>query len=110
MATTDAPAYPVEQTGSYPVRKVRRSWIVGAAIAFLTVLGVSVLVTSRGQIEDSTVPATESSATSSDDITRDLVSRGLIPAQSLEPGSLSTENFMRDLVSRGLIPAQSLDD
>jgi hypothetical protein len=41
---------------------------------------------------------------------QDLVDRGLIPAQSLQPAPLSREDKLRDLVNRGLIPRQALDE
>ena len=43
-------------------------------------------------------------------VTRDLVNRGLIPRQSLEPAPQSMDAKLQDLVNRGLIPRQTLDD
>jgi hypothetical protein len=43
-------------------------------------------------------------------VTRDLVNRGLIPRESLEPAPQSMDAKVQDLVNRGLIPRQSLDD
>ena len=42
-------------------------------------------------------------------VTRDLVNRGLIPRQSLEPAPQSMDTKLRDLVNRGLIPRQTLE-
>ncbi len=42
-------------------------------------------------------------------VTRDLVNRGLIPRQSLEPAPQSMDTKLQDLVNRGLIPRQSLE-
>jgi len=43
-------------------------------------------------------------------MTRDLVNRGLIPSQSLEPAPQSMDTRLQDLVNQGLIPSQSLND
>ena len=57
---------------------------------------------------------------SRDDVVRDLVERGLVPAATLDDGTQITraglrptrtrDEVIRDLVERGLVPAASLDD
>ena len=47
---------------------------------------------------------------SRDAVLQDLVNRGLIPRQSLEPAPQSRDAVLQDLVNRGLIPRQALDD
>jgi hypothetical protein len=57
---------------------------------------------------------------SRDDIVRDLVARGLVPAATLDDGTQITrpglrptrtrDDIVRDLVARGLVPAATLDD
>ena len=61
----------------------------------------------RGVIPAQTLEPAE---TSRDEITQSLVEQGLIPAQTLEPAAKSRQELTRDLVRRGLIPAQSLSD
>jgi hypothetical protein len=39
----------------------------------------------------------------------DLVNRGLIPRQTLEPAPPAADDTLRDLVNRGLIPPETLD-
>ena len=41
---------------------------------------------------------------------QDLVDRGLIPRQALEPAPLTQEQKLQDLVDRGLVPRQSLEE
>ena len=56
-----------------------------------------------------------------DDIVRDLVARGVVPAATLDDGTQITsprshpaqrtrDDIVRDLVERGLVPAATLDD
>jgi hypothetical protein len=57
---------------------------------------------------------------SRDDVVRDLVARGLVPAATLDDGTVITgpglqptrthDDIVRDLVARGLVPAATLDD
>lgn len=47
---------------------------------------------------------------SRDDIVRDLVNRGLVPSQTLQPAPQSRDDIVQDLVDRGLVPAATLDD
>jgi len=57
---------------------------------------------------------------SRDDVVRDLVERGLVPAATLDDGTHITgpglqptrtrDDVVRDLVERGLVPSASLDD
>ena len=59
-------------------------------------------------------PAPTVEARAREDNTRDLVERGLIPAQSLEPtpqwlADQQRDLAQRELVERGLIPPQSLE-
>ncbi len=60
----------------------------------------------RGQIPPQTL---DPRPLSPDEILRDLVDRGQIPPQSLDPRPLSRDEILRDLVDRGQIPPQSLD-
>ena len=45
-----------------------------------------------------------------DDVVRDLVDRGLIPSESLQPAAPSRDDIVQDLVDRGLVPAATPDD
>src|SRR6478609_6201446 len=58
---------------------------------------------------------------SRDDVVRDLVARGIVPAATLDDGSQITsralagasrsrDDVVRDLVARGIVPAATLDD
>jgi hypothetical protein len=58
---------------------------------------------------------------SRDDVVRDLVIRGIVPAATLDDGtqitsralalaSRSRDDVVRDLVARGVVPAATLDD
>jgi hypothetical protein len=55
-------------------------------------------------------PELQAIDTSPTAVTRDLVNRGLIPRQSLEPAPQSMDAKLQDLVNRGLIPRETLDD
>jgi len=61
----------------------------------------------RGLIPRQTL---EPAPQSPDDIVRDLVNRGLIPRQTLEPAPQSRNDIVQDLVDRGIVPAATLDD
>ena len=54
-------------------------------------------------------PELQAIDTSPTAVTRDLVNRGLIPRQSLEPATQSMDTNLQDLVNRGLIPRQTLE-
>jgi cytochrome oxidase assembly protein ShyY1 len=41
---------------------------------------------------------------------RDLVNRGIVPQEALEPARPTEEDVLRDLVNRGIIPRQALPD
>ena len=83
-----------------------RGMIAGGAAVILLVsaLVVTAFLISGDQTTQPTVRSVDSEA-----IMRDLVNRGLIPSQALEPASLSREAVTRDLVNRGLIPSQALE-
>lgn len=64
-------------------------------------------------------PVTPIEPRTRDDILRDLVARGVVPAATLDDGTLITgpalaprtrDDIVRDLVARGVVPAATLDD
>lgn len=83
-----------------------RGMIAGGAAVILLVsaLVVSAFLISGDQAAQPTVRTVDSEA-----IMRDLVNRGLIPSQALQPASPSREAITRDLVNQGLIPSQTLE-
>ncbi len=66
----------------------------------------------RDLVNGGVVPAAtlESAPPSREDLVRDLVNRGVVPAATLESAPPSREDLIRDLVARGLIPAATLED
>jgi hypothetical protein len=88
--------------------------IAAAALAAVTAsAGIAWSVTDGGS--PARRSATTNAAVDTQAVTRDLVERGLIPAQALEPADapaqlIDTAAVTRDLVERGLVPAQSLSE
>ncbi len=118
----------------------RRAVVIGAAtLAVAGAMVVAVLIAS-GASDSRDAPRTTVSPTvpdavneqpiaeptqvqapsSRDEVVRDLVERGLIPAATLDDGTQiarlvlhprrTLDDVLRDLVERGLIPAATLDD
>ncbi len=94
----------IETAPPSPVR-TRRMLAIGAA-AIVTVAGFAAVVTKTDQ--ERTPPAAPTSAVSMDEELQDLVVRGQIPRQALQPAPLTRDERLQDLVVRGLIPRQAL--
>ncbi|MDP2291045.1 MAG: hypothetical protein Q8M22_07625 [Actinomycetota bacterium] len=75
--------------------------LLGAATIPLALAGLARL----GEAADDAAPPERSQA----EITGDLVNRGLIPRQALDPAPRSQDALRRELVSRGLIPRETLE-
>jgi len=107
-----------------PRRPIRRRFGIGTAIVVFAALGlvalgwVAVVETSGSTRSDQTPEPTPRSR---DDIVRDLVGRGVVPAAALDDGTDITspaltptprtrDDVVRDLVARGVVPAATLDD
>ena len=118
----------------------RRAVIIGAATLALAGATVLAVVIGSGASDSRDAPRTTVDPTvqdavneqaiaepnqvqaprSRDDIVRDLVVRGLVPAATLDDGTQITrpglqptqtrDDVVRDLVARGLVPAATLDD
>ncbi|MEY2582096.1 MAG: hypothetical protein QOE09_1945 [Ilumatobacteraceae bacterium] len=116
----------------------RHAVFIGAAI--LAVAGATVLVVGPGASDSRDAPRNTVDPTaqdagndqaiaepnpvqaprSRDDVVRDLVERGLVPAATLDDGTQITrpgvqptptrDDVVRDLVERGLVPAATLDN
>jgi len=106
-----------ESTTSPPRRILRRlgigTAIVVAPFALVAFVGSAHPAGSDQQNEPA--PRTR------DDIVRDLVARGVVPAATLDDGTQITaagfepaprirDDIVRDLVARGVVPAATLDD
>ena len=94
----------IESAPPSPAR-TRRMLAIGAA-AIVTVAGFAAVVTKTDQ--ERTPPAAPTSAVSMDEKLQDLVVRGQIPRQALQPAPLTRDERLQDLVVRGLIPSQAL--
>jgi hypothetical protein len=118
----------------------RRAVIIGAATLAVAGATVFAVVIGPGASESRDAPRTTVDPTaqdavdepaiaepnqvqvprSRDDVVRDLVERGLVPAATLDDGTQITrpglqpirtrDDVVRDLVERGLVPAATLDD
>lgn len=108
MAATETAARPVEKVGTTTKRSWKRRLIAGAAAVALA-LGAISYANSGEETTHTNVPTVDSQTTSRDDIVRDLVNRGLVPSQALDPAPSSKEEIVRELVNRGLVPRQALD-
>lgn len=75
--------------------------LLGAATVPLALAGLARL----GEAADDAAAPQRSQA----EITHDLVNRGLIPRQTLDPAPRSHDAMRRELVSRGLIPRETLE-
>ena len=103
-------------TSRRPVRWLHG--IAGAMLVVTAVASVPVVASAGPARSDRTVtPASRSR----DDVVRDLVNRGIVPAATLDDGtqissralalaSRSRDDIVRDLVARGIVPAATLDD
>ena len=91
--------------------------VVSALAAATVSAAITWAVVDDGAAGRSTARSATVSVVDTEAVTRDLVERGLVPAQSLERADaaaavsvVDTEAVTRDLVERGLVPAQSLAD
>lgn len=107
MNPTDTPlsigainASTAERTNTY------KRVAVGAA-ALMAVAGAAVLI-HTGRDDTSRPPAPARTVVDRQTTTQELVDRGQIPAQSLEPTPLSMDDKLRDLVDRNQIPQLAL--
>lgn len=101
----------VERTASYVPSRVRtrRMIAIGATTLIAAIAALAVVVQPSGH--PTSQPAVRAAPTvDARSITEDLVNRGLIPRQSLEPAPQSRDDIVRDLVDRGVVPAATLDD
>ena len=115
--TTAATEHSAEDTPTRVRPSKRNIAAIGAAIVVAAGLAVVAVQISGSTRSDGTpVPASRS-----DDIVRDLVEHGVVPAATLGDGSHITgtpldatsqshDEFVRDLVARGLVPAATLED
>ena len=107
----------VTRTRSRGPRRTRsRTIATTGAIVFVgaTVALGAIALSDDHPVQRPEQPASTAPQRSTRDTRRDLVERGLIPRESLEPAplwhtELVRELAERDLVERGLIPPQSLD-
>ncbi len=76
--------------------------LIGAATIPLALAGLARLGEAAG--DDAAAPPR-----SPVESTRDLVNRGLVPRQALDPAMRSHDVLRRELVIRGLIPRETLD-
>ena len=85
----------------------------------LVALGLVAVVETSGPTRSDQTP--EPAPRTRDDIVRDLVARGVVPAATLDDGTHITspaltpaprtrDDIVRDLVARGVVPAATLDD
>ncbi len=103
------------QTDTQPARTTVPSWrrasrtrvLIAVAAVLVAVLGAAFYISSTDRPVQSVEPQVQQM--SPEDITADLVRRGLIPAQTLQPAKESTEEITQDLVNQGLIPSQTLE-
>jgi hypothetical protein len=86
-----------------PGHRVRVAALL-AVVALLLGLAVSMLITGDGGTATPSVTAFDREA-----FIRNLVDRGLVPAEALDWAKPSRESILRDLVNRGLIPRQALE-
>lgn len=93
---------PMNITPSTP-RRSRIGSIV-AAVLVAVVASSAVAQTSGDSTPRSQSPRTATTY----EALRDLVSRGLVPRQALEPARMSDEEQLRDLVNRGIVPRHAL--
>ena len=96
----------------------RRLLGIGTAIV-VAAIALVVIVESSGPTSSDQTP--EPAPRTHDEIVRDLVVRGLVPAATLDDGTQiispalapaprTRDEIVRDLVARGLVPAATLDD
>ena len=101
-----------------PRRPIRRLLGIGTAIVVAAVALVAVAENSGPTRSDQTP---EPARHTDDEIVRDLVARGVVPAATLDDGTQiispalasaprSRDEIVRDLVARGVVPAATLDD
>jgi hypothetical protein len=115
----------------------RRAVVIGAATLAVAGATVFAVVFGSGASDSRDVPRTTVGPTaqaeqaivqptqvqvprSRDDVVRDLVARGLVPAATLDDGTQiagpglqptrTHDDIVRDLVARGLVPGATLDD
>ena len=102
-----------------PRRRGRRLFGIGAAIVVVAAVALVAVVESSGPTRSDQTP--EPAPLTRDDIVRDLVDRGVVPAATLDDGTQITspalapaprtrDDIVRDLVERGVVPAATLDD
>ena len=108
MTINDA-AIQAERTTSYMPSRVptRRMIAIGAPTLVAAIVALAAVVQSSGhQTSQPAVRAAPSVDARS--ITEDLVNRGLIPRQTLQPAPQTRDDIVQDLANRGLIPSQAL--
>jgi hypothetical protein len=98
----------------------RRLLGIGTAIVVAAAAVASIaVVASSGPTQSDKTPV--QAPRTRDDIVRDLVARGLVPAETLDDESHTTspvhapaprtrDDIVRDLVARGVVPVATLDD
>ena len=110
------------RTASNSGSRRQARWLHGIATATLvvvTAVASAPVVASAGPARPDGTRAPVSR--SRDDVVRDLVARGIVPAATLDDGSQITsralarasrsrDDVVRDLVARGIVPAATLDD
>ncbi len=120
MVITDETIQVDRTTSNTPPRgPIRR--LVGIGTVFVVVAAVAffAVVETSGPTRSDQTP--ESAPRTRDDIVRDLVARGLVPAATLDDGTQvigpalasaprTHDDIVRDLVAHGLVPAATLDD
>ena len=101
-----------------PPRRYLRRLGIGAAIVVAPVALVAFVGSANPTTSDQ---QHELAPRTRDDIVRDLVARGVVPAATLDDGTQITgpgfepaprtrDDVVRDLVARGVVPAATLDD
>jgi hypothetical protein len=119
MVITDETIQVETPSNTPPRRTIRRILAIGAAIVFVVVGALVAAVQSPGPTQSDQLQ--EPASRSRDEIVRDLVTRGVVPAASLDDGTQISgpalapaprtgDEIVRDLVARGVVPAASLDD
>ena len=108
--TTNEPTIPVGGIETFTPSRTWTHRMIALGAAAIVAVGASAAVIQISGNETAPPAARTEHVVDAQAVTRDLVNRGLIPAESLEPAPQSRDAVLQDLVNRGLIPRQALDD
>ena len=93
---------------SAPARNLLLQVAVGFALLAVLAAGAVVYWVASDEPARVGVGPLPTTDRSHEEILQDLINRGLIPSQSVEPAPRNQDEMIRDLINRGLIPAQTL--